>query len=73
MVWARKEGQWKGKNCNLSFSEEVEKKLYVLQCIFGHEFLSLRTTIVLGIENYPNASMSCCSDDLAQVLPCLDL
>ena len=45
----------------------------VLRCIFGHDFLSLHTTIVPGIENYPSASMSCYSDDLAQFLPCLDL
>ena len=50
------------------------KKLFVvLQCIFGSDFLFRRTTIVLGIENYPSACMSCCSDDLALLLPCLDL
>ena len=37
-------------------------------CIFECDFLSPCTTIVLGIENYPSASMSCCSDDLAQLL-----
>ena len=31
------------------------------QCIFGRDFLSPRTTMVLGIENYPSACMSCCS------------
>ena len=45
----------------------------VLQCIFGRDFLSLCTTIVLGIKNFPSASMSCYSGDLAQLLPCLDL
>ena len=45
----------------------------VMHCIFGHDFLSPRTTIFSGIENYPSPSMSCCSDDLAQLLPCLDL
>ena len=30
------------------------------------------TTKVLGIENYPSASMSSCFDDLAQLLLCLD-
>ena len=30
-------------------------------------------TEVWGIENYPSANMSCCFDDLAQLLPCLDL
>ena len=55
---------------HLSFSEEVGKRL---QCIFGRDFLSHRTTIVSGIQNYSRASMSCCSDDLALLLPCLDL
>ena len=42
------------------------KKLrVVLKCIFGRDFLSPRTVIVSGIENYPSACMSCCSDDLA--------
>ena len=50
------------------------KKLHVvLQCIFERDFLSPRTTKVSGIEKYPSASMSCCSDDLAQWLPCVDL
>ena len=48
------------------FLEEAEKKLRIaLQCIFGRDFLSPRATIVLGIETYPSASMSCCYDDLA--------
>ena len=47
------------------------KKLrVVLICIFGRDFLSPRTAIVSGIENYPSACMSCCSDDLALLLPC---
>ena len=66
-------GQWKVKNYSLSFSEKAEKKLHVLQCIFGCDFLSPRTTIVSGIENDPSTSMSWCSDDLAKLLPCLDL
>ena len=45
----------------------------VLQRIFGRVFLSPRNTIISGIKNYPNASMSCCSDDLALLLPRLDL
>ena len=44
----------------------------VTSCIFGLDFLSPHTTKVLDIENYPN-TMSCCSDDLAQLLPYLDL
>ena len=72
--WAHRQGKWKGKYFSLSFSEEVAKKLrIVLQCIFGHDFLSPRTTLVSSIENYTSPSMSCCSDDLAQLLPCLDL
>ena len=50
-----------------------EKKLFVvLQCIFGRDFLSPRTTLVSGIENYPSTCISCCSDDLSLLLPCLD-
>jgi len=53
----------------------MRKKIYalLLQRIFRRDFLSLRTTIFLGIENYASASIPCCSDDLAQLLPCLDL
>ena len=48
------------------------KKLFVvLKCIFGRDFLSPRTAIVLGIENYPSACMSCCSDDLGTVVTAL--
>ena len=50
-----------------------EKLFVVLQSILGHDFLSLCTTIVSGIENYRRACMLCCSDDLALLLPCLDL
>ena len=48
-----------GINCangraSLSFSEEAAKKLrVVLQCIFGRDFLSPRTTIVLGMKIIP--------------------
>ena len=60
MVWGHRQGQWKGKNFGISFSEEAAKKLcVVLQCISGRDFLSLRTTKASGIENYPSASMSC--------------
>ena len=48
-------------------------RVFFLQHIFGRDFLSPRTTIFSGIENYPSASISCCSDDLAQLLQCLDL
>ena len=69
-----RQGQWKGKNFGISFSEEAAKKiLHVLQCIFRCDFIFPRTTKVSGIKKYPSASMSCCSDDLAQLLPCLDL
>ena len=59
--------QWKDENHCLSFPEEVEKS------IFGRDFLSPRSTIVFGIKNYPSAHMSSCSDDLALLLPHLDL
>ena len=68
MIWAHRESQYKGNNYCLSFLVEV---CVVLQCVFGHDFLSPRTTIVtvvLGIEKYVSAGMSCCSDDLAQLL-----
>ena len=45
----------------------------ILQCLFECDFLSPRTTIASGVENYPSPSMSCCSDDQAHLLPCLDL
>ena len=46
------------------------KKLrVVLICIFGRDFLSPLSAIVSGIENYPSVCMSCCSDDLALLLP----
>ena len=72
MVWARRQGQWKGKNFSLSFSEEAAKKLcVVLQCIFGRGFLSPHTTIVSGIEYYPSASMSCVYQSKDKFLPLL--
>ena len=73
-VWARRQDQWEGNNYSLSF-RRMRKKIYMffLQRIFGCDFLSPRTAIFSGIENYPSASISCCSDDLAQLLPCLDL
>ena len=45
----------------------------VIDCIFGHDFLSSCTTIVLGIANYPSICISCCSNDLSLLLLCLDL
>ena len=63
-----------GNNYSLSFRRMWEKNLrFFLKRIFGCDFLSPRTTIFSGIENYPSASISCCSDNLAQLLPCLDL
>ena len=54
----------------LSFLFVGGRKSYALfqKCIFRRDFLSPRTAIVLGIENYPSACMSCCSDDLALLL-----
>ena len=72
MVWARMQWQWKGKKYCLSIPEKAEKKLFA-QCIFRCDFPFPRTTIVLGIENYPSTCMSCCSDELALLLPRLDL
>ena len=48
------------------------KKLrVVLICIFGRDFLSPRTAIVSGIENYISTCMSCCSDDPGTVITAL--
>ena len=45
----------------------------VLQTVFSEViFYFSRTAIVLGIENYPSTCMSCCSDDLALLLPHYD-
>ena len=49
------------------------KKGVVSYCISGRDFLSQSTAIVVDIKKYPSAKMSCCSNDLAQLLPCLDL
>ena len=58
-------GQCKVKYFSLSFLEEAAKKLHiVLQCIYGHDFLSPHTTIALGVKNYPSACMSSCFDEL---------
>ena len=57
--------------CFLFFFGSGGKK--VTRCIFGQDFLSPRAKKVYGIEKYPSTSMSCCSDDLAQLLLCLDL
>ena len=75
IVWAYRQAQWKDKNFGILFLEEAAKKLrVVLQCIFECDFLSPCIYYnIYGIENSPSASMSCCSDDLAQWLPCLDL
>ena len=54
---------------SLSFRRMGDKYSYVLFLhIFSRDFLSLRTTIFSDIENSPSASMSFCSDDLAQLL-----
>ena len=55
----------------LSFlSEEAEKVMHCFTNLFSDLIFYLpRTAIVLGIENYPSACMSCCSDDLALLLP----
>ena len=55
------------------FWRRRQRSYTLFYSVFGHDFLSPPTTIVVGIENYPSTSMSCCSDDLAQLLPYLDL
>ena len=55
-------------------SKDAEKNVRdFFTTYFGRDFLSPLTTIFSAIENYPSASISCCSDDLAQLLPFLDL
>ena len=55
----------------LSFLFGGGRKSYVFyKCILRHDFLSPDIANGLGyIENYPSAWMSCCSDDLALLLP----
>ena len=72
-VWAHRQDQWEGNSYSLSFRRMRKKVCVVLQRIFERDVLSLRNIIFSGIENYPSASMFCCSDDLAQLLPSLDL
>ena len=60
------EGQ---KLLSFLFGGGRKKLRVVLICIFGRDFLSPCTAIVSGIENYLSACMSCCSDDLALLLP----
>ena len=52
------------------FRRRQKKVIRVVLILFSDViFLSPRTAIVSGIENYPSACMSCCSDDLALLLP----
>ena len=77
MAWAHRQGQWKDKNFGISFMKEAAKKVHVvLQCIFIcpcvlQKFRVLKT--FPGVKNYPSASMSCYSDDLAELLLCIDI
>ena len=61
--WAHRQDQWEGNN----YVVRKEAEAHCFTTYFGRDFLSLRTTIFSGIKNHPNASMSCCSDDLAQL------
>ena len=65
---AGRQGQWEYKNYTLSFPKEVGKSCVLFYHVFSD--ISPCTTIVSDIENYPSASMFCCSDNLAQLLPC---
>ena len=52
------------------FRKRQKKLRVVLQMFFSDVIFYLPpTAIVLAIENYPSACMSCCSDDLALLLP----
>ena len=48
--------------------QELLSFLFVEKLKVVHDFLCLHATRVLGIESYPSAGMSCCSDDLARPL-----
>ena len=60
---------------NDSTRRQAEKINALFYNVFSDVIFSpcLLHAIVLGIENYLSTSMSCCSDGLAQLLPCLDL
>ena len=54
----------------LSFLFGRGRKSYVFyECIWEVIFYLRILLMVSGIENYPSACMSCCSDDLALLLP----
>ena len=57
----------------LPFQRRWQKRYALFTMYFECNCLSLHTTIVSDIKNYPSTSMSCCSDDLAQLLPCIKL
>ena len=54
----------------LSFLFGGGRKSYALfyKCIFRRDFLSPRIVMVSGIENYPSACISSCSDDLHDIV-----
>ena len=71
MVWACMESKWKGKNYILSFLSGGggKKIIWVLfYNVFSDVIFNLCILIVSGIENYPSACISCCSDDLSLLL-----
>ena len=74
MVWARRQGQLKGRKFSLSFSEEGSKSVMHCFTMYFWTWFSIPAYYNSpGYQNFPSASMSCYSGDLAQLLSCLDL
>ena len=66
-------GNGRARTLVFPFLRRLQKVMCCFKMYFRRDFLSPHPTKVLGMENYLSASMSCCSDDLAQLLLCLDL
>ena len=76
-VWAHRQDQWEGNNYSLSFLRMREKNLHVVFTTYFRTWFSIPAYYnIFRYRKLPNASISYCSDDLAQLhrlLPCLDL
>ena len=74
MVWARmRKANRRARTTMFPFRRRWKKVVHCFTMYFRTLFSIPRITIVSGIENYPGACMSCCSDDLALLLPRLDI
>ena len=75
MTWARRQGQWKGKYFH--FGEGGKKSYALFYNVFSDLIFYPRILQKFRVSKTIPASvglspMSCFSDDLAQLLPCLD-